>query len=78
MTLKPTYIAATAPEIEHYVTQGWTQENGYLSKNFTFKGFKSAWGFMQSVAEDAMRLQRQLHGKAIFCYKSLKVNFRSS
>lgn len=68
MAPKPTYVAATTPEIEHYVTRGWTQENGYLSKKFTFKGFKSAWGFMQSVAEDAMRLQRQSNSKAIFCY----------
>ena len=59
MAPKPVYVPATAPEIEHYVTQGWTQDEGYLRKKFTFKGFKSAWTFMQSVAEDAMRLQRQ-------------------
>lgn len=60
MVPAPTYVAARAEKIESLVSQGWSNaEKGYLSKKFQFKGFKSAWSFMEEVAQGAMQVKRE-------------------
>jgi len=60
---------AVAHELESL--SGWTIENGFLTKEFVFKNFVEAFGFMSRVALVAEKMNH--HPDWFNSYKTVKV-----